>query len=188
MGAYYAYETFCQVKGITPYTLDERALSVFEGYLGGHYWWSEGSGREILKQELDTVYAWHPYSENARMCFTDEYGNKDIAWPIISDVSGRSAGEKYLTFAAADQPYAEFTNPDVTDGSVGIVVKESYGNVLMPYLVDHYSKLYEIDYRYWEGDLVEFARRVGADDIIFANNTGMIRTSHLVGFLDNIIP
>lgn len=185
LGAYYAYETFCDVKGIAPYTLEQRPLSTFEGYLGGLYWWC--GEEEILRQTPDTVYAWHPYSPNASMYFTDLNGN-DIAWPIINDVSNRPSSEKYLTFAAADQPFAEFTNPDVTDGSVAIVVKESFGNVLMSYLVDHYSTVYEIDYRYWEGDLVDFARRVGADDIIFANNIGMIRSDNLIGYLDNIIP
>lgn len=185
LGAYYAYETFCKVKGITPYTLDERPLSVFEGYVGGLYWWC---GEEpILRETPDTVYAWHPHSENAYMYFTDSYGNR-MGWNIISDVSGRGSSEKYLTFAAGDQPFAEFYNPDVTDGSVAIVIKESFGNVLMSYLIDHYSTVYEIDYRYWEGDLAAFARQVGADDIIFANNTGAIRSDVRVGEMDYIVP
>ena len=59
---------------------------------------------------------------------------------------------------------------------------------MMAYYVDHYSTVYEIDYRYWEGDLINFARMVGADDIIFANNIGMVRTSYLIGLMDRIIP
>ena len=103
-------------------------------------------------------------------------------------MSGNSADAKYYTYAASDQPFAEFYNPDVTDGSVAIVVKESFGNALMSYFVDHYSTVYEIDYRYWSGDLVAFAKEVGADDIIFANNIGMIRSNYLIGLMDRIIP
>ena len=71
--------------------------------------------------------------------------------------------------------------------SVAIVVKESFGNALLPYLVDHYSTIYEIDYRYWTGDLVSYAKQVGADEMIFANNLGMISTSVMVAKLANII-
>lgn len=186
IGAYYAYETFCEVKGITPYTMEQRKLSKFDGYLGALYQ-QTCSKDAALAQTPDTVYAYHPYSENAYMYFTDFNGNR-YGWNIISDVSGNSADAKYYTYAASDQPFAEFYNPDVTDESVAIVVKESFGNVLMSYFVDHYSTVYEIDYRYWSGDLVEFAKEVGADDIIFANNIGMIRSNYLVGLLDKIIP
>lgn len=185
-GAYYAYENFCKTKGITPYTMEQRKLSTFDGYLGALYQ-QTCSKDAALAQTPDTVYAYHPYSENAYMYFTDSNGNR-YSWNIISDVSGNSADAKYYTFAASDQPFAEFYNPDVTDGSVAIVVKESFGNVLMPYLVDHYSTVYEIDYRYWSGDIVDFAQEMGADDILFANNIGMIRSNYLVGLLDRIIP
>lgn len=186
IGAYYAYETFCKTKGITPYTMEQRKLSTFDGYLGALY--QQTCGKDsALSQTPDTVYAYHPYSENAYMYFTDSRGNR-CSWNIITDVSGNSADAKYYTYAASDQPFAEFYNPDVTDGSVAIVVKESFGNALMSYFVDHYSTVYEIDYRYWSGDLVAFAKEVGADDIIFANNIGMIRSNYLIGLMDRIIP
>ena len=186
IGAYYAYETFCETKGITPYTMAQRKLSTFDGYLGALY--QQTCNKDAaLAQTPDTVYAYHPYSDNAYMYFTDSKGNR-YSWNIIMDVSSNSADSKYYTYAASDQPFAEFYNPDVTDESVAIVVKESFGNVLMSYLVDHYSTVYEIDYRYWSGDLVAFAQEVGADDIIFANNIGMIRSNYLVGLLDRIVP
>lgn len=186
IGAYYAYETFCKTKGITPYTMEQRKLSTFDGYLGALYQ-QTCSKDSALAQTPDTVYAYHPYSENAYMYFTDSRGNR-YSWNIITDVSGNSADAKYYTYAASDQPFAEFYNPDVTDGSVAIIVKESFGNALMSYFVDHYSTVYEIDYRYWSGDLVAFAQEVGADDIIFANNIGMIRSNYLIGLMDRIIP
>lgn len=186
LGAYYAYESFCHTKGITPYTTEQRKLTEFDGYLGALYWQTCGED-PALSQTPDVVQAYHPYSESAYMYYTDRSGNR-YQWNIISDVSNYDSGYKYNTFAASDQPFAEFYNPDVTDGSVAIVIKESFGNALLPYLVDHYSTIYEIDYRYWSGDLVEFAKEKGADDVIFANNIGMIRSDYLVGLLDKIIP
>lgn len=183
-GAYYAYEQFCADKGITPYTMEQRQCSVFEGYLGGLYTQTTG-GDSALRQTPDTVYAYHCYND-VDMVYTTS-GGSSYSWPVIMDVSGYDATGKYLCFAAGDQPYAKFTNPAVTDGSVAIVVKESFGNVLMSYVADHYSTVYEIDYRHWNGDLVSFAREVGATDILFANNIGMVRSSYLIGMMDKII-
>ena len=184
-GAYYAYEVFCQMKGVTPYTMEQRQKMEFPGYLGGFYFNSTNQDA-ALKQNPDTVIAYKPYCTSATMKYTDKNGNT-YSWPIINDVSNYAAAYKYGTFAAADQPYAVFTNPEVTDGSVCIVVKESFGNALMSYVVDHYSTVYEIDYRYWKGDLIQFAKDVGADDLLFANNIGMVRSSYLIGRLDEIV-
>ena len=183
-GAYYAYEAFCDIKGITPYTMTQREEVLFDQFYGLHY---SVSGKDDNLQPSDTVYAYKPVSSSATMVFYDKNGN-GTKWPIINDVTNYDKGGKYGTFAGGDHPLTIFTNPEVTDGSVCVVVKESFGNALMPFLVDHYSTIYEIDYRYWTGDLVEYTKQVGAEDLIFANNIQMIGTSLLVGKLGNIIP
>ena len=183
--AYYAYESFCKAKGIKPYTLSERVEVQFDGFLGALY--NNSCNQDpILAEEPDIVYAYRPYSVSATMKYTDWNGVVHD-WNIIYDVSSWTPSSRYSTFAGGDSPFAEFTNPEVTDGSVCIIVKESYGNALLPYLVDHYSKIYEIDYRYWDGNLIDFARQCGADDLIFANNMSMIRSQYLINMMSEII-
>ena len=184
-GAYYAYESFCETKGIDVIPLEEREEKQFDGFLGALYW-QNSSEDPVLAEEPDTVFAYCPKSKNAGMTYTDKTGST-YNWNIITDVTNWKASTKYSTFAGADNPFAVFTNPDVTDGSVCIVVKESYGNALLPFLVDHYSTIYEIDYRYWEGDLIDFAMEIAADDLLFANNLSMIRSNFLIGKLAGII-
>ena len=183
IGAYYAYEAFCETKGITPYTMEQRKLVTFGGFLGSYY---TNTNKDSAFLPADTVYAYKPYSTQATMKFYDSKGNA-TAWPIIVDVSDWMSSAKYNTFAGADNPLAIFTNPQVKDGSVCVIVKESFGNALLPYLVDHYSTIYEIDYRYWSGDLVAYSKSVGADELIFANNVLMMSTSVSVGQLSKII-
>ena len=183
LGAYYAYEAFCQAKGVTPYSLDQREKVTFDGFLGTLY---RGNGQDPQLLPADTVYAYKPHSQSATMVYYDKDGTS-TKWPIISDVSQWAASSKYSTFAGGDHPLTVFQNPEATDGSVCIVVKDSFGNALLPYLVDHYSTIYEIDFRYWKGDLVAYAKEQGADDLIFANNVMTISTGLLVGSLSNII-
>lgn len=184
LGAYYAYEVFCQAKGIQAYTLEERNEKKFDNFLGAFY--TQNSGKDpLLAETPDTVIAYCPVSSRASMRYTDRNGST-YNWNIIMDVSNWDISSKYSAFAAGDNPIAVFTNPEVTDGSVCVVIKESYGNALLPYLVDHYSTIYEIDYRYWDGNLTEFAAEMGADDLIFANNLSMIRSNYLIGLLAGI--
>ena len=166
IGAYYAYEEFCAVKGIAPYTREQRTEVLYDGFLGSLY--SESNGDPALLP-ADTVHAYLP------------------VWPIVANVTNYKASAKYGCFAGGDHPLTVFTNPEVTDGSVLIIIKESYGNALMPLLVDHYSKIYEVDYRYWKGNLIDLANEVHATDMIFANNFTMISGRSMIGKLSLIV-
>lgn len=183
-GAFYAYDSFCKTKGIATIPLSERTEKKFKKFLGELYWNNTGKDANIGNTP-DTVLAYCPKSTTATMKFTDKNGNT-YPWNIIHDVSSYKSSVKYSTFTGGDNPITVFKNPDITDGSVCVVVKESFGNALLPFLVDHYSTIYEIDYRYWEGSLTQFAEKKNATDLIFANNLSMIRSNYLVGKLSEI--
>ena len=183
--AYYAYESFCQAKGITPYTMSEREEYQFDGFLGALYWLSCDKD-PVIGAYPDTVIAYGPKSPDVRMTITDKNGNT-YGWPVIVNVSDWASGSKYNCYAGSDKPFTVFENPAVTDGSACIVVKESFGNALLSYITDHYSTVYEIDYRYWDGNLAEFAKNNGVTDVIFANNMSMTRNDMLIGMLGGIL-
>lgn len=185
LGAYYAYEAFCESVGEIPYTLEERRRVEFDGFLGAHYWNTTGCD-PYIGNNPDTVVAYYPKSDSASMIYTDRNG-MTYSWPIIADVTNWNSDTKYLAYAAADQPIAVFTNPEVTDGSVCIIVKDSFGNPMMSYMVDHYSTIYEIDYRYWDGNLIDLARQVGADDLIFMNCLTLICANYTIGCIAGIM-
>ncbi len=58
---------------------------------------------------------------------------------------------------------------------------------LLAFLCEHYSTVYVIDYRYWDGNIIDFAREVHADDLLFANIFNAVNTGSNVGFLAMII-
>ena len=117
---------------------------------------------------------------------TDSDGKK-FEWQMISDVTSYSAGLKYSTFAAGDNPVTVITNTSTDSKESCIVVKDSYGNAMIPFLSDHYKRIYEIDFRYWSGDIATLAKKHGVDDVIFINNLSMTRNKYLVAQLKGII-
>ena len=167
LGAYYAYRQFCEVKGVTPHELSEFQEMQFPGFLGTYYNYSNQA--QALANNPDTVHAWIPMGTNT-MTYTDVNGNT-VDYPIVADATEFHSANKYLCFIAGDQPYERIENPAVTDGSSAVVIKESFGNALVPFLVDHYQYIHVIDYRYYYGDLTQFCIDHNINDVIFANNT-----------------
>ena len=183
-GAYYAYAEFCKAAGKTPTPLESYETEEFPGFLGTFY--RDTNENSQMAANPDTVVAYHPLSTEATLDYTDKNGQV-IRWPIIYDQSSAPASYKYGTFVGGDQPYTIIKNPALTDGSSCVVVKESFGNAFVPFLVDHYETVHVIDYRYWEGSVSDFVKTNGVDDVLFVNNLSAIRSSVLVGYLHDIL-
>ncbi len=184
LGAYYAYEELCKKMDVLPISLDSHEKGTFSGFLGTFY--NDLGSPKNMKENPDDLNVFYPISKNSELTyFVDE--KTSYKWKIINDVSDYPAGIKYSAFIAGDNPYTEIFNDDLVDGSSVIVVKESFGNSLVPFLVDHYQKIYVVDYRYWSGDLLELAKKVKADDVIFLNNLSMTRNGYLVGKIAQLI-
>ena len=129
---------------------------------------------------------YYPISPDVSLVYTTDKGSS-YSWDVIHDVSDYPSSIKYSTFIAGDNPFTEITNNNLQDGSACIVVKESFGNAFVPFLVDHYEKVYVVDYRYWNGNLIQMAKEKKVDDVIFVNNLSMIRSDYLTGKLGQII-
>lgn len=183
-GAYYAYAEFCKLSGKTANPLEGYKTQEFPGFLGTFY--RDTNESSHLGDNPDTVVAYLPLSADATLDYTDKNGQV-IRWPIIYDQSNAPASYKYGTFVGGDQPYTIIKNPAITDGSSCVVVKESFGNAFVPFLVDHYETVHVIDYRYWDGSVSDFVKTNGVDDVLFVNNLSAIRSSVLVGYLHDIL-
>ena len=58
------------------------------------------------------------------------------------------------------------------------VVKESYGNAFVPFLIPHYEHIYVVDERYFQTSLVDLIEKNGVDDLLFLNNAFSAMTGY----------
>ena len=184
LGAYYAYVQFCTAKGITPHNLSDYEVSQFPGFLGSFY--NDGGKPDAMKNDPDTVNAYHPVSATASMKYGDNENSTLTGGHVIFDESTASASLKYGTFIMGDNPFTVIENPEVSNGESCIVVKESFGNAFVPFLVDHYQTVYVVDYRYYSGSVTQLARGKGVKDVLFVNNLSAIRGSYQMGKLAGV--
>ena len=185
LGAYYAYCDFTKAAGGAPAALDRFKVHQFPNYLGSFY----NSSKKLpqLAANPDTVFAYEPQETNTIEVHYSKTSVKNEA--IISDMS--NVGSKYLTFIKGDRPYSIIHNPAKTDGSVCVLVKESFGNAFAPFLVPNYQTVYIIDYRYFASvdsrGIAQFCTDVKAKDLLFLNNISATRNKGLVAAINTLV-
>ncbi len=181
-GAYYAFAEFARLTGKTPPPLADFEELAFGGFLGSFYSQTQNAG---LKLGGDTVYAYKPQG-NISMVRGKTVASA-AAYPVITDVTGWNPRYKYSTFIGGDNAYSCITNEDITDGSSVVLIKESYGNALAPYLSTIYHKVYVLDFRYFSEDFTAFVKNNGVQDVLVLNNISATRNATLVNKLDGFI-
>ena len=185
LGAYYAYSVFCAVRGIPATPLSSYTVTTYDGFLGTHY-----SATGSTKLNADNITAYIPTATNA-IHITDRGGertkySKGIVTPNIGAMYA-AVGSQYNCFLLGDHALGEIHNETKADGSSVLVVKESFGNAFVPFLVDSYEYVYVVDARYYDGDLTAFVTERGIRDVIFINNLSATGSSARMDELEEFI-
>ncbi len=162
LGAYYACKVFAEAAGV-PYTDLEKDYTkgVNEGYVGTMYAYSEDS--RILNDPEDFTY-YMPKAEYDAY-FYDEYFNYQFHRDsLFFEVDVDSS---YLMFQGGDG-YVVKVNTKVHNGRKVLVIKDSYGNAEIPFLVGSFEQVYVADMRYLERNLPNFIKSQGITDVLFS--------------------
>ena len=177
LGAYYAYQAFCPEKGIEAHNIADYETMEFPGFLGTFC--SSSNNSPALQSNPDTVVAYIPKGTNA---MTMHYTNGSVVdWFIVNDVSGYAKSELYATFVGGDRPFSYAHNPAITDGSAVMVIKDSYGNTFIPWLVDHYEYIYWVDARYTSNTISQMVRDYNVQDVIYEVQIYNSSTDNMLG-------
>ncbi len=182
LAAYYVYQNFCKVKGMEAHDLSYYDKKEFKNFLGTFY---STLGNSNMEANPDTVDAYVPKGTND-MTFWDTDG-KEWNWNVIYDVDSWASSSKYMTFIGGDRPMEVIENPQIKDGSSCVVLKESYGNCFVPFLVDHYQTVYVLDYRYTTVNVLDFVKEKQADDLIIINNITIIGSTSVVDLISGLL-
>ena len=177
LGAYYAYEEFCKEKGIQPNPIEGFQTMEFPGFLGTFV--SSSNNNAALTANPDTVVAYVPNGTNA---MTMHYTNGSVVdWFVVNDVSGYAKSELYATFVGGDRPFSYAHNPNITDGSAVMVIKDSYGNAFIPFLIDHYEYVYWVDARYTSNTISQMVADYNIQDVIYQVQIYNSSTDNMLG-------
>ena len=183
LGAYYAYDAFCKVKEMMPNKLEDYKKASF-GTFKGAFYGETNNAKSLRADKTEVLYPVN--NEKISIKYTTESG-ETLKGKVIEDASSFSESLKYVAYIDGDNPYTVIRNKNIKDGSSCVVIKESFGNAFVPFLADHYSKIYVIDYRYWQGSISKLVKDKSATDVVFINNISMTRNAYLIGKLSQLV-
>ena len=190
LGAYYAYSALCGSAGFTPVNRDDFATGQWEGFVGSLYTYVANYPQgKVLKDNPDTVHYWKPSANITTTCYNSTALTNGYAMGTICRV-GEDVDNKYLTFMGGDHPIA-IVETD-TPGPTILVIKESYGNALISWLTNHYSKIILIDPRQYYGknsdiNLAEFAQSQGVEQCLVVNYPMMLNSDGYTRLLEKLV-
>lgn len=192
LGAYYAYQKFCEAAGFESRDISEFESGTYETFLGSMYTFTSGYPQsETLKNNPDSLTYYLPLVETHAKYYSDATLSDGIPISVVYTKMADSIDNKYLCYIGGDNPVCVIES--AAEGGTCIVLKESYGNAFVPFLTSHYSKIIVIDPREFnrEGmpslNLTEFAAEQGIDDLIVINYPYMINSSAYADWLQRLV-
>ncbi len=161
LGAYYAYQAFCEQTGQQALALTDCTEQTIDGFEGSFY-----SADASLTP--DSVHYWKfPYQTHAKR--QEESGAEMYDTDVYYE--GAAGSGAYITFIYGDSSLFIEYNDTNKNGKKIAVVKESYGNAFVPYLTNNYEEVHIIDFRYFTQNIKEYMQENGITEILFLNNT-----------------
>ena len=190
LGAYYAYTALCKSAGFNPVNKDDFDTGMWENFVGSMYTFVANYPQgQVLKDNPDTVHYWKPSANITTTCYNSTALKYGYAMGTICRV-GEDVDKKYLTFMGGDHPIAMVETD--TPGPCILVIKESYGNALISWLTNHYSKIILIDPRQYYSkngdiDLAAFAAEQGVNQCLVINYPMMLNSDGYTGLLEKLV-
>ena len=180
-GAYYAYSAFCQAAGLEPVPLNALESGKIENFVGSMYRYTNA---DVLKNNPDYLEYFLPRREADGEYYDDATMKNGHHLTIVSTKIG--ADNKYLAFIQGDTPLSKIVT-DQKNGKKILVIKDSYGNALVPFLVDNYEEIYVLDPRNIETDLSSFVKTHGIQDVLLVNYSLIGGNTSYLKALDKMI-
>ncbi len=181
LGAYYGAQVFAEKAGITFDPLSEYTEIRREGYIGVMYKYSDYNSRILNNPEDFTVY--HPnteydvyyyskqsFNDNPLTFDKDHDGVQDYNG-FFWDISDNQRSSWYSTFICGDSYAVKAVSKECKNGRKLLIVKDSYGNALAPFLMKGFEEIYIVDCREYTVSLRETIEQFGITDVLFAECT-----------------
>ncbi len=163
LGAYAGYLAYCREMGFTPAALDEMdAQAVTDDFCGTLYSKAGDYGR---KGDEIVIYT------NPADRLTVEYTDTGEISDSLYNLEYADKKDKYSLFLNNLHPLVEISNEAAGADRELVLIKDSYANSMVPFLVHHFRKVYVFDTRYYmDGPSSFIAEHPGVTDVLLLYN------------------
>ncbi len=178
LGAYYAAEKYASQM-----SLDFPDLSTYEevsedGYIGTIYTFTQ----EASILDYPETFTYYKPDNEYNTTYYNTYFQEGYDSSLFIEMPLSSL---YVTFMGGDNKVTHI-NTDVKNGRTLCVLKDSFGNAMIPFLTHSFENIYVIDIRYFNLNAVTFMKEHNVTDLLFAVNAFTSATPSMVRHIETL--
>ena len=160
--AYYAYQEYSKNNNIEYINLNkfniEEVTNTFKGTLYSKVLDDSYKPDSIHLFKLDNTD------------YTVYYNDTNITTNTLYELSYLDKKDKYSLFLDNNHSMITITNNRIDSNKKLLVIKDSYANSMIPFLVNHYKEVIVVDPRYYKKSIINYTKENNITDILILYN------------------
>lgn len=172
-GAFVAYQEWCKSMGITPMSMEDFDVNVVSDDFYGTFY-SKARYMGVLK---DNIKKYTP-KQNIEYSVDYDLGQKQT--DTLYNESYLQKKDKYSYFLDSNHAVVDIKT-NVDNDKKLLIIKDSYANSFVPFVVNHYSEVYVVDLRYYRDRISTFIEENGITDALVLYNFSTFTTDSNTG-------
>ena len=177
LGAYYAAEEFAKVADVPFTDISKYTPKKIEDFVGAFLTYVPASYKAVLTENPDT----YTYYEAPNMALTTtEFYTQSFVLDHVGDFLVPAKGANAYSTSLGGDEWVVKIKTNVKNGRKLLMIKDSYGNSIAPFLSSSFEEIYVVDYRYFELNIIDFIKQQEITDLMFGTGLwGAITTSKI---------
>lgn len=124
------------------------------------------SSKTGIKSKADNIEVYVPKNEYDYVINIPSEKRKTSSF---YDTSKLKEKDKYLTFLGGNYPVVRITSESIVDKRL-LVIKDSYANSLIPFLIKDFNEITVVDLRYYTGNIHQLVKDYNISNVLFLYN------------------
>lgn len=149
-GAYYAYQEYSKANNIEYLSINDFEIEEVTNEFNGTLY----SKSNDYSRKSDSIYLFKPSKTN----YNVEYVYNKKTTDTLYELSYLDKKDKYSLFLDNNHPLIVVTNEDIKTNDEIIIIKDSYANSFIPFIVNHFKKVHIIDPRFYGESISEYIK------------------------------
>ncbi|XRD23355.1 DHHW family protein [Lysinibacillus fusiformis] len=161
-GAFYAYLELSKSLNFNPNKKESFTINK----ITHHFYGSLYSKTGFSHIKPDSIELYEPKEAiNYKVAYMDE----GVTSNSVYEMENIKKKDKYSVFFNGNHPLVKMTTKN-TNGKKLLVIKDSYANALLPFLLSHYSEIHVMDLRYYNEDVALYLQNNNIHEMLLLYN------------------
>lgn len=167
-GSYYLYTALADILGYEAYGIDKFKVEKKADGFYGTTWSNSG----FAPTKADSIYK---YSFDGNYSYSVDFPSENKKMKSLYNDDKLKTKDKYSYYLDGNHGITEIKS-SCPSGKRLAVIKDSFAHSLVPFLANHYSRIYMVDLRYFNGDIFEYLYNSDVKDVLVLYNQNTFMT------------